>query len=79
MNLKEMVKAYGWTMETLAHKMGVSQPAVSKILNGNPTLSNLKKLSAAMGISLSELVANEEKSSVISCPHCGKPITIKIE
>lgn len=91
MDLKKVISERGWTLERLAAEMvntrsttrekGVSQATVSQIINGNPTIDKLKEIASIMGISLSELVRDEEQneSVTINCPHCGKPITLKAE
>ena len=69
MNIKEVIKAHGWTMEKLAAEMtdsrtgkkGISQPSVSSIVNGNPTLDKLQEIAKIIGISVSELVAEENE------------------
>ena len=72
MNIKEVIKSHGWTMEKLAEALGKKQPSISSIVNGNPKLSNLKEIADVMGISISELIADENAKTSITCPHCGK-------
>lgn len=86
MNIKKVIKAKGWTLEKLASQMtnkdgslGVSQATISQMINGNPTLDKLKEIASIIGVSLAELVADEDTGATIKCPHCGKPITFKIE
>lgn len=82
MNLKKVIKERGWTLERLASEMkgkdgvkGVSQPSVSQLINGNPTFDKLQEIASIIGVSVSELVADEkDASNTIICPHCGKPI-----
>ena len=77
MNIKKTIKAKGWTYDRLAEKMGISQPSLTSIVNGNPTLAKLKSLADAMGITLSELLADDGEMT-ITCPHCGKEIPIRV-
>lgn len=87
MNIRKIINAQGWTLERLASEMtnkqgekGISHAAVSQIINGNPTLDKLKEIASIIGVSVSELVADEENSTTNAvCPHCGKPISIKID
>lgn len=89
MDLKRVISEKGWTLERLAAEMvntrkedkpkGVSQATVSQIINGNPTIDKLQEIASIMGISLSELVREDEPATVIKCPHCGKSITLKAE
>jgi transcriptional regulator with XRE-family HTH domain len=86
MDIKKVIKDSGWTLERLAAEMtnkngqkGISQPSVSQIVNGNPTLDKLQEIAGIIGISVSELVMdkNNEDSNTITCPHCGKKIKIE--
>lgn len=87
MNIRKVINSHGWTLERLAAEMtnkqgnmGISHAAVSQIINGNPTLDKLKEIASIIGISVSELVADEDTAVPTAvCPHCGKPISIKID
>lgn len=85
MNIKKVIKSKGWTLERLASQMegkdgkkGLSQPSVSSIINGNPTIDKLQEIAKIIGVSLSELVADEEEQ-ILKCPKCGAKIKITIE
>lgn len=75
----------GFTISEVASKMpngnggiGISQPSLSAIISGNPTINRLKDIADIIGLTLSELVAEYDGCKrVTNCPHCGKPITIK--
>lgn len=60
-------------------EVGLPQSALSQlIINGNPTFDKLQEIASIIGVSVSELVADEkDASNTIICPHCGK--TIKFE
>ena len=60
---------------------GIKQSSMSRIINGNPTIDTLKDLAKVLGVSLSELVAdeNDQQGASIVCPHCGKPIELEIK
>lgn len=91
MDLKKVISERGWTLERLAAQMvntrkegnpkGVSQATVSQIINGNPTIDKLQQIASIMGITLEELVRDENNEAAVSikCPHCGKVINIKAE
>ena len=88
MNIKKVIKDSGWTLEQLAAEMknkngekGVTQSSVSQMLNGNPTLDKLQEIANIMGISVSELLRDENDMpySSITCPHCGKDIQIEVK
>jgi transcriptional regulator with XRE-family HTH domain len=87
MNIKKVIKQRGWTIERLSQNMrnrngglGVSHASVSSIVNGNPTLDKLVEISGIMGISVSELLADEPEnmSTEVCCPHCGNRICINV-
>lgn len=84
MNIKRVIKEKGWTIERLASEMsnknggkGITQPSMSQLINGNPTLDKLIEISKIIGVSLSELVG-EDNETTIRCPHCGEKIDLKI-
>ena len=59
MNLKTLRTARGLTQVELAKKMKLKQAYVARLESGeehNPTLSTLKKLAKALGVSVGELV-----------------------
>lgn len=85
MNILKVIKEHGWTLERLAAEMtgkngekGISQPTVSQIINGNPTINKLKEISSIIGVSLSELVADEDENfgSGLYCPKCGAKLKL---
>ncbi|MGV4524909.1 helix-turn-helix domain-containing protein [Ornithobacterium rhinotracheale] len=82
MNIKARIKEQGWTLEQLAKEMtnrngekGISQPSVSQVINGNPTLDKLQEIAGIIGISVSELLS-EKKDSGFCCPNCGTKLKI---
>ena len=80
LRIKELCKLKGITLNQLAETIGISQPSISGIATGKqkPSFDTLEKLGAALGVPVSELFA-APKEGVITCPHCGKSITIKAE
>ena len=79
MNIKKVIKDQGWTLERIASEMGISQPSVSSIVNGNPTLDKLQAIAKIIGVSVSDLLADEDTARSFKCPHCGKDIHITLE
>jgi len=86
MDIKKSIKRHGWSLSELAKEMtdkdgnkGVSQPTMSIMVNGNPTINKLKEIADIMGITVSELLSEDERPAQIICPHCGKVIKIKVE
>ena len=86
MDIRAVIKRQGWTLERLADEMynsktgakGVSQASVSQILNGNPTLDKLKEIASIIGVSVSELVGDGDRT-MIRCPKCGELIKIEVK
>lgn len=72
MNIKKKIKEKGFTLEQLANELKTSQPALSQLINGNPTYQKLKEIADVLGISVSELVSeDEEPHNDFMCPNCG--------
>lgn len=84
-DIKKKIKELGFTTQQIAAKLNISQQAVSQAVNGNPSLSRLGEIAAAMGITVSELVADDVKDangeSVIRYEQGGQKmkISVKIE
>lgn len=55
MRIKEVLKEKGVTAKELAERIGVSQPAISFAINGNPTAETLTKIAAALGVQVGDL------------------------
>ena len=87
MDVKKVIKEHGWTLERLASEMtnkrggkqGISQSSLSQLLNGKTPLDRLQEIADIIGISVSELVADEnDRPNTITCPHCGKTIMLPL-
>lgn len=78
LRIKELLKEKGMMHKELAEKLGVTDIALRASLKGNPTVSTLEKVADALSVSVPELFA-APRNGVITCPHCGKSITIKTE
>lgn len=83
MDIKKVIKERGWTLEKLAAEMtnkqggkGITQPTVSQIINGNPSLDKLKEIASIIGVTVSDLLRDED-DNVIICPSCGAKLEIK--
>ena len=81
-DIKKKIRESGYTTQQIAEKLNISQQAVSQAINGNPSLSRLEQIASAIGITVSELVADNPASHIEpqqKCPYCGHDIKIKIE
>ena len=86
MNIKAVISRQGFTMQQVAEKLNISQQAVSQAVNGNPSLSRLKEIAKAVGVTVSELVADDETDereseskpvfSIITCPYCRRELKL---
>ena len=83
--IQKKIKEMGLTAAQLAEKMGCSAPALSQVLNGNPTLTKLGEIAKAMDITVSELLREDQEDEGTAqppkfvCPHCGKEIKVTLE
>lgn len=81
-NIKLKIKEHGFTAQKIAEKLNISQQAVSQAINGNPTLSRLNDIAGAIGITVSELVADAPASHIEpqqKCPYCGHDLKIDLK
>ncbi len=81
-DIKKRIRECGFTTQQIAESLGISQQAVSQAINGNPSLSRLEQIASSIGITVSELVADNPASHIEpqqKCPYCGHDIKIKIE
>lgn len=78
MDIKKRIKENGFTISKVAELMNVSQPALTKLLNGNPTINKLQEIANIIGVSLADLVADDGNIVSIVCPHCGSVIELSV-
>ena len=76
LRVKEICKEKDMTLADLANKMQITASALSQNLK-KPSFDTLEKLATALNVEVADLFASS-KSQVV-CPHCGKPLTIKLE
>ena len=80
--IKDVIKEKGYTITSLAEKLGIARESLSRMLV-SPSYPTLEKISTALDVPMWQLFASpEEVAKSVSgtvCPHCGKPINIKIE
>lgn len=80
--IKELCREKGMTISAIAEQIGTTQTSLSRALgdNGNPTLETLDKIANALNVHITELFEQLQSNEAgITCPHCGKSITIKVE
>lgn len=77
MDIKAVINRQGYTMAQVAEKLGISQQAVSQAVNGNPSLSRLKEIAEAVGVTVADLVVDEPPMEpMMKCPYCGKELKL---
>ena len=82
MDLKKIIRSHGQTISSIAEKLGITQSALSQqINNGSITFAKVEQIAELCGCSLSDFTSNqgEQMGATLVCPHCGKPINIKVE
>lgn len=55
LRIKDLLKEKGVTAKELAERIGISQPAMSFAINGNPTVETLEKIAKALGVTIPDL------------------------
>lgn len=77
--LKEICKAKGITQKGLANVLGVTEITLTRVNNGNTSLSLLEKIATALNVPITELFAAPSVGAAsVSCPHCGKSISVSV-
>lgn len=86
MDIAKRIKERGLKLEDVASKLtnnrgtiGISQPSMSSLINGNPSYSRLKEIADILGITVSELVADDSEEMVVTVSKDVKTIKIKVE
>lgn len=84
--LKDVMKERGITGRELAARLNTTPQYISNISCGrqNLSLNGIEEVATALGVEPWELLVSREavtgeecNQSTGTCPHCGKPITIK--
>lgn len=74
--IKEVIKEKGYTVTSLAQRLGIARESLSRMLV-SPSYPTLEKISNALDIPMWQLFASKEDVSETVCPHCGKKIKIE--
>lgn len=54
-SIKKLIKSKGLTIEEVATRMGITGPALSQTINGNPTIDMLERISTALEVEIRAL------------------------
>lgn len=71
----------GMTKRAFAEAIGRTAGSLNDLLS-SPSWPSLEKMASVLGISVAQLVSDADcphGSRQQVCPHCGRPLTIKIE
>lgn len=82
LRIKELAKAKGVSIVSLARMVGITQPNMSNLANGKatPSLETLEKIANALNVSISDFfVQPNTDTASLTCPRCGKSINIKAD
>lgn len=83
---KVVLKKYGWTYQALADKLGLSLASISSIINGTPSIQQVKMIADVIGCTFFEFFdpatlgnpVTIAEQNMIECPHCGQKFTMKV-
>ena len=76
--IKEVIKENGYTIKGFAEELGMTRENLFRIIKA-PSSPTLEKLSRALNVPVWQFFASPDEVQVTHCPHCGKPIRIRIE
>ena len=78
--IEDRIARNGMTKKAFANAIGRTNGSLNDLLN-SPSWPSLEKMASVLGISVAELVSGDDETQQPAnvCPHCGKPINIKIE
>ena len=78
MRIKEILKEKGMTQKELADKLGKSRQALDRQLKGKLLVETAQQIADVLDVPIAELF-EKPIGPTLTCPHCGKPINIKVE
>ena len=61
--LKKVLFSKGITMSQLADMIGINRTSLYSIVNGNPTIASVQKISEVLDIPIAKLTSNEEQQT----------------
>ena len=85
-NISERILAVaekqGVNKKVLAERMGIQPQNINSTVLNNPKFEMLEKVADTLGVTVSELVADNPASHIEpqqKCPYCGHDLNIKVE
>ena len=85
LRIKDIAKEKGITLNDLAKSVGVTQPSISRMVNGviMPSWITLEKIANALDVEVYELFSDAPRKEIqpqkLECPHCHNNINIEIK
>lgn len=80
LRIKEEAKERGLTLADVARLLGIKATSLSQSLARNSfSTDKLEEIANAIGCEVVDLFERPQNKTILICPHCGKPISIKIE
>lgn len=87
MNIKDVIKKRGFTLEQVAAQMpnsrtngtGISKQTMTQVVNGNPQISTLRSIANIIGCSVGEFFMDEieqQDTASFVCPRCGAKLVV---
>lgn len=77
--IKELLKGSKLSISELAESINVKRESLSRVVNGASTsVETLQRIADVLKVPITDLF-EQPKENTITCPHCGKPISVKIE
>lgn len=81
MRIKEILKEKGVSVQELADTLQISRQALSRQIGGKLLVETAQRIADALGVPVWQLFVSPDdaaRTNGPTCPHCGKPLTIKI-
>lgn len=75
MDVKAIIKQKGFTIDSVAKKMGITRVTLAQNLSRNPTVGTLQKIADVIGCKVGDFFVDELEPAdpnTIICPNCGK-------
>lgn len=77
MDIKKVLKERGYTLVKVATEMGVTKSALSQMVNGNPSVSTLRRIADIVGCQIIDFF-EDEMEPTLKCPNCGKSFKVNL-
>ncbi len=78
--IETRIKEFGYTKKEFSNKMGILPSNLNSMIS-NPSFPTLIRVATTLGLTVSELVRdeNDTRKTSVTCPHCGKEIQIEVK